>query len=70
MSTFTYTQISTFTNAFLHCAFILVTLLFSVDFHLGRMGVLLIVKILDFGMMNSKRLITKMNSLFDKSFDF
>ena len=58
MSTFTYTQISTFTNTFVYCAFILIILLFSVDFDLGRMGVLLIVEILDFGMIKSKRLIT------------
>ena len=56
--TFAYTQISTYTNAFVYCAFILIILLFSVDFDLGRMGVLLIVEILDFGMIKSKRLIT------------
>ena len=45
-------------NTFVHCTFILIILLFSVDFDLGRMGVLLIVEILDFGMIKSKRLIT------------
>ena len=70
VSTFTYTQISTYTNTSVYCACVLVILLFSLDSHLGRMGVVFIVEILDFGMMKSKRLINKMDSLFDKSLDF